>query len=135
MRDRTDFMNTLGEPNCGENIPSIFDKHYFKFNYAYNLFENFLDFPEIEDGIKKIESDQDDTVLSITVSFKKSVDMDKVMEIVEEFLSEKNERGIEGSVSRQGSNKINISITANFIEEEMYDDIRPDSDSEVYNGQ
>lgn len=133
MRDRTDFMNTLGEPNCGENIPSIFDKHYFKFNYAYDLFENFSDFPDIEEGIKKIQSVQDDSSLSILVTFKKDVDMDKVIGIIEEFLSEDNGRGIEGSVNRQGSNKINISISANFIEEEMYDDIRLDSDSEVHN--
>ena len=133
MRDRTDFMNTLGEPNCGENIPSIFDKHYFKFNYAYDLLENFSDYPEIENGIKKIQCGQDDSLLHISVTFKKGVDIDQVMEIVEEFIDEKNERAIEASVSRQGSNKINISISANFIEEEMYDDIRLDSDSEVHN--
>lgn len=134
MRDRTVFMNTLGEPNCEDNIPAIFEKHYLKFNYVYDLFEHILDFPEIEKSLKKLNSSQDDDILYINANFKKGTDLDNIVSLIEEFLGERDGHGIEAVVKVVSSNKLNISISANFIEEEMYDDNRFNSTEEVYNG-
>ena len=128
-------MNTLGEPNCGEKIPAIFEKHYLKFNYAYELFKDILDSPEIEDSLKKIESDQDDDVLVITATFKKGTNLEDIVTAIEEYLEDQDDHDIEADVEILSSNKLNISISAKFIEEEMYDENRFDSDETVHNGQ
>lgn len=132
MRDRTVFMNTLGEPNCEDNIPAIFEKHYLKFNYAYELFEHILDFPKIEKNVKKIASDQDDNILFINISFKRGVDLEYVEKTIEDFIEERGDDDIEADVEILPSNKINISISAKFIEEEMYDENRFDSVETVH---
>lgn len=132
MRDRTVFMNTLGEPNCEDNIPAIFERHYLKFNYAYELFDHILDFPKIEKYIKKISSEQDDDVLFVNVSFKKGIDLEYVGKTIDDFIEEKGDDDIEVDVEILPSNKLNISISAKFIEEEMYDENRSDSVETVH---
>lgn len=134
MRDRAVFMNTLGEPNCVENIPTIFEKHYLKFNYVYELFEHVLDFPDIEKSVKKISSIQDDENLIVTATFKRGTDLENIVKIIEEFLEERNDDDIDADVKILSSNKLNISISAKFIEEEMYDEDRFNSAEAVHNG-
>ena len=134
MRDRTVFMNTLGEPNCEESIPAIFEKHYLKFNYAYELFEHILDFPDVEKSLKKIASEQDDETLTVTATSKKGADLEDIVKTIEEFLEEKDDDDIEADVQILSSNKLNISISAKFIEEEMYDENRLNSIETVHNG-
>lgn len=132
MRDRAVFMNTLGEPNCEDNIPTIFEKHYLKFNYAYELFEHILDFPKIEKSVKKVSSDQDDSILFINITFKRGADLEYVEKTIEDFIEEKGDDDIEADVKILPSNKLNISISAKFIEEEMYDENRSDSAETVH---
>lgn len=134
MRDRTVFMNTLGEPNCGEKIPTIFEKHYLKFNFVYKLFDYILDFSGVEESLKKITSDHDDDFLVVDISFKKGTDLENIQELIQEFLENIDDDNIEADVRIMSSNKINISISAKFIEEEMYDENRFDSSETVHNG-
>lgn len=129
MRSRTDFMNILGKPNCEDKIPSIVENHYLKFRYVYDLFKYIFSVEGVEESVKSIVSeDNDENSLIISVKFKKDTDLNIITDLINEFISENDSGDLELYTEVVSSNKLNISISANFIEEDIYDDNRLSTD-------
>lgn len=132
-KDRAVFMNDLAKPDTHTNIPKIIDKHYHKFNYAYNIIDELESNSSIRKQIKSVESDDIDTCINIAVNIKKSGNLDKIVEAIEEYIKANN-GDVSANVEVMSADKLNISINTNFIEEDMYDDNGLDTNKEVHSG-
>ena len=132
-KDRAVFMNDLAKPDTHTNIPKIIDKHYHKFNYAYNIIDKLESDVNIRKQIKSIDSEDIDSCIIISVNIKKTAKMDKIVDIIEEYI-EANNGDVSANVEVMSADKLNISINTNFIEEDMYDDNGLDSNKEVHSG-
>lgn len=132
-KDRAVFMNDLAKPDTHTNIPKIIDKHYHKFNYAYDIVDELESNTVIRKQIKSIETEDIDSCITIAINIKKSGDMDKIVEVIEEYV-EANNGDVSANVEVMSADKLNISINTNFIEEDMYDDNGLDTNKEVHSG-
>ena len=132
-KDRAVFMNDLAKPDTHTNIPKIIDKHYHKFNYAYDIVDELESNTVIRKQIKSIETEDIDSCITIAINIKKSGDMDKIVEVIEEYV-EANNGDVSANVEVMSADKLNISINTNFIEEDMYDDNGLDTNKEIYSG-
>lgn len=133
-KDRAVFMNDLAKPDTETNIPKIIDKHYHKFNYAYAIVDHIESFSSVRKQIKNIETEDLEECVEIAIKLKKTGDMDKVVSLVEEYIEENNS-DVSANIQVKSADKLNISINTNFIEEDMYDDNRLDTNKEIYNGE
>lgn len=132
-KDRTIFMKEIAKPDTYNNIPKIFNKHYHKFNYAYAIVDHIESFSEIRKQIKDIDTVDLEDGVSIDIQFKSSTVIEKAITLIDEYI-DKNNGDVSANVEKISSNKLNISINTNFIEEDMYDDNRLDTDKKIYNG-
>lgn len=133
-KDRVVFMNDLAKPNAQTNIPLIFDKHYHKFNYAYDIIDYIESYSKIKKQIKETTSVELEGELVIAVKLKKSGDIDEIATLIQEYVDEHNS-SVSANVDVISADKLNISINTNFIEEDMYDDNGFNSDSKVHSGE
>lgn len=132
-KDRAVFINDLAKPDTKTNIPKIIDKHYHKFNYAYDIIDHIESISSIRKQIKSIVSEDIDSCIEISITIKKSGDIDKIVELVEDYIDQHN-GDVSANVQTMSADKLNISINTNFIEEDMYDDNGPDTDKKVHSG-
>lgn len=132
-KDRVVFMNDLAKPDPETNIPKIMNEHYHKFNYAYAIIDHIESYSHIRKQIKKIDTVELDDHLVIAINVKKTGDIDEIKTLIDEYVDIHNDN-VSANVEATSDDKLNISINTNFIEEDMYDDNRFDTDKEVHNG-
>lgn len=121
MITRVEFLNKIcqTENNSRDKFLNVISNHYFKYDYLYKLCRELWEDDEIGSDIQNIDSESEQYALILTIEFSNEEILDKAYEVVDEYLFNVTDKGLEGLVERD-SNILTIILKTDYLEEEYY---------------